>query len=142
MSETNMRHKVLKVLKPIGAFPVENPCRPGTPDVNHWHGWIELKYRVGWPKRENTIIRLHRFTINQKRFLRDRYNGNKDAFLLVRIGGREWFLFKGNTVEPVGRELNRKEFCRHAYKHWTSTSDMEKEIIQCLQQKKGRYEKN
>jgi hypothetical protein len=142
MSESDMRRRVVKLLKPIGAFPVENPCLPGTPDINHWYGWIELKWVRSWPKRKNTIIRLTDFTLKQKRFLRNRWQGNQDAYLLVQINRTEWFLFKGNTVDPLGQNFNRKEFCNHAFQHWTSTVDMESELIKCLQPKNGHYVKD
>ena len=132
MSESTMRQKIVKLLKPIGAFPVENPCLPGTPDVNHWHGWIELKYKRSWPRKVNTIIRLTDFTRQQKRFLRNRFNGNQDAFLLVQINGSEWLLYKGNEVDPVSRDYNREQLCENAYKHWETTSEMEQELISCL----------
>jgi hypothetical protein len=135
MSESDMRHKVVKILKPIGGFAVENPCLPGTPDVNHWHGWIELKYRRSWPIKVATIIRLHRFTIKQKRFLRDRWNGNQDAYLLIQINGSEWLLFKGNMVEPISRDYDREQLCKNAFRYWKTTAKMEQELVPCLQQR-------
>lgn len=142
MSESDMRRKVVALLKPIGAFAVENPCLPGTPDINHWHGWIELKWLRSWPKKSNTVVRLERFTLKQKRFLRDRWNGNKDAFLLIQANRTEWLLYKGNAVDPVSIEYTKEQLCENAYRHWESTTDMEQELILCLKKRKGFSEKN
>jgi len=135
MSESTMRGKIIKLLEPIGAFAVENPALPGTPDVNHYHGWIELKYIRSWPRKGHTIIRIDHFTTQQKRFLKKRWIGNQDAFLLVQVARFEWCLFQGNNVKPIGKEWNREEFCRHAYKHWTTTVAMEREL-QCVLSKR------
>ncbi len=43
MSEAKFRAEVIKLLKCVGAFPVENVVHVGVPDVHCTLGWIELK---------------------------------------------------------------------------------------------------
>ena len=94
MSESDMRKKVVKALQPLNAISVENPCLPGTPDVNYIEGWVELKWLREWPKREDTIVRLEHYTKVQRvwAFRRRRMGGQ--AWMLIQCG-REWILMDG-----------------------------------------------
>lgn len=55
MNEKRMRGEIVKILKPIGAFAVENGAHDGCPDICTVAGWIELK--IGnRPVREDTRV--------------------------------------------------------------------------------------
>lgn len=95
-----MRKRVVKALKRLHAISVENPCLPGTPDVNYVEGWVELKCVEKWPKREDTILRLDHFTPQQKLFLRKRWAKGGNAFLLLQVE-QDWLLFDGPTAAEV-----------------------------------------
>ena len=58
-AEAEFRKQVLKLLKPIGAFPIENADTrgEGTPDVCTVAGWIELKV-ADRPAKANTIVSI------------------------------------------------------------------------------------
>ena len=52
MIESDMRGQLVKILRPLGAFAVENGgCHPGTPDIAYRSGWIECKATEQWPAR-------------------------------------------------------------------------------------------
>ena len=104
MSEQHMRQRVIKALKPLDAWSVENPCRPGTPDVNYIEGWIELKWKSDWPSRPGTPVRLPHFTPQQKLHLARRWLKGGNAYLLLQVA-QDWLLFDGKTAaEHVGQE--------------------------------------
>ena len=103
-----MRQRVVKALKPLDAFSVENPCRPGTPDVNYMEGWMELKHKYEWPKRAATTVRLDHFTPQQRLCLMKRWHAGGNSFLLLQVGD-DWLLFDGDVAaEKVGR-VNKEE---------------------------------
>jgi len=106
MAETDQRSRVVKELKPLHAVAVENPCWPGTPDVNYLSGWIELKWLRSWPVREGPV-RLDHFNLEQKLFLRRRWMSGGVSWLLIQCK-REWLLIPGNEVKQVG-DLTRPQ---------------------------------
>ena len=89
-----MRSTVNRALKPLDAVAVENPVGPGTPDVNHNHGWIELKWLRAWPRREATPVVIDHYTPQQRVWaLRRRHRGGM-VHLLLQCR-REWILLDG-----------------------------------------------
>lgn len=98
-----MRQRVVKALKPLDAFSVENLCGSGTPDVNYMEGWIELKHKDEWPKRATSVVRLPHFTPQQRLRLRRRWHLGGNAYLLLQVE-QDWLLFDGGTAAVhVGR---------------------------------------
>ena len=108
MSEQHMRQRVVKALKPLDAWSVENPCRPGTPDVNFIEGWCELKHKDNWPVRKTTIIRLPHFTPQQRLHLRRRWHLGGNAYLLLQIA-QDWLLFDGKAAAEFVGKVTRAE---------------------------------
>ena len=96
MLETPMRSLIVKLLKPLHAFAVENGgCYPGTPDIYVIECWIECKATEEWPAREKTIVKLrHHFTQGQRNFARLHAHRGGKSFVLLSIA-REWLLFDG-----------------------------------------------
>jgi len=130
MSEAGMRKKVIRILRDFHAIPVENPIRPGTPDVNYVDGWIELKWRRDWPKRPETPVLISHFTDTQRRWLTQRRKSGGRAFLLLQIKDK-WMLFEGGVAaETVGR-VPKFELIAAAYRVWTGKS-VEKGLPNCL----------
>jgi len=114
MSEYNFRQQVVKELTKAGldAFSVENPSRPGTPDVNYIPGWIELKWLPKWPKQADTIVKIDHFTPQQRNFLRRRWNRGGPAHLLLRVGSRgsiENLLFEGPDASDFVGLVDREK---------------------------------
>ena len=117
MTEQTMRQRVVKALKPLDAWSVENPCRPGTPDVNYIEGWIELKWVEKWPVRADTPVRLPHFTPQQKLHLRRRWHLGGNAYLLLQVD-QDWFLFNGEEAAMIVGQANRAELTTRAQAHW------------------------
>jgi len=93
-TETDDRAWIVRKLSHRHAIPVENPAKPGTPDVNYDGGWIEMKHLKAWPKRPTTAIKIPTYTSQQRVFARRRDAcGGKIFFLLVV--GYEWALMDG-----------------------------------------------
>lgn len=57
MKESVFRSKLVKILKPLHAVPVENAVCPGTPDISYAGGWIELKVDE-WNKKGELPLKL------------------------------------------------------------------------------------
>lgn len=116
--ESSMRARVINALRTLHAVAVENALGLGTPDVNCSTGWIELKSEDAWPKRDETPLRLKRFTPHQKIWLKRRDAVGR-AWLLLRVG-REWLLFRGRDADIVGQST-RKQLFAAAARYWLNT---------------------
>lgn len=103
MSEKSERSRVIAALAPLRAFSVENRVNPGTPDVAHLHGWIELKQIEDWPKRPSTMVRIDHYTPEQRLFLRRWWEAGGLCHLLLRVEATdEWLLFEGHKADLIG----------------------------------------
>lgn len=131
MTETNQRKTVIRALKPLHAIPVENPIKPGTPDINFVGGWMELKWLRKWPP-EGNIVRLPHFTIQQRRWLKRRWTAGGRAWVLLQCR-REWMLFTGMTANRLLGHLTKDALSRVATRHWTTGLNKE-ELLHCLRQ--------
>jgi hypothetical protein len=111
---------VIKALNKAGldACSVENPACPGTPDVQHMFGWLELKWKEKWPAKEDTALRLPHFTPQQRCWLMRRYVAQQKlgchtghAFLLLYVEEtREHLLFNGRrAAKDVGKDGATRE---------------------------------
>lgn len=88
-----MRKIVVKALRPKDAMSVENPERPGTPDVNYIGGWIELKILKTWPVRGG-VVAVRCFTPQQRTWIRRRAMKGGNVHFLIRVQD-DWLLFGG-----------------------------------------------
>lgn len=124
MSESGMRGNVVLMLKELDALAVENPCYPGTPDVNcvgDW--WLELKWLRSWPK-QGGAVKIDHYTQQQKLWLRRRHlKGGKVALLLQCQ--REWFMFRFPELMEVGT-LTRIELTDRAFAYTNEGMKREK----------------
>lgn len=122
-----MRQRVVEALRPLDAISVENFVHPGTADVNHVGGWMELKYVAAWPKRAATPLRIPHFTGQQRTWLtrRVRAGGRADLLLLVE---QQWLLFDGHTAAAVVGHATRTDLERVARWCW-SPRLVDKELI-------------
>lgn len=129
MKESRMWRSFRPVMVEANLDPVriENASLCGTPDVNYLHGWIELKHRKEWPKRESTLVSIPHFTQQQKNFLMKRHNLGGKAFLLLRVED-EWLLFDGLTASYAVGKMCRDDLIRVSLIH----TKKKREIIQFL----------
>lgn len=132
MSEHSQAERVIKTLKPLHGFRVENPCLPGTPDVNCTLGWIELKWIEKWPARTGTPVRVDHFTPQQRIFGQKRHRAGGLALLLLQVEStQDWLLFDGPTAARIVGHVPRAELLAGALAHWIGR-DMEKNLVPCL----------
>ncbi len=125
MSESVMRGNVVRMLKPLDAIAVENPIRPGTPDVNYAEGWVELKYLEKWPKNaDKKPVLISIFSQQQRRWLTRRSLAKGNVFLLLQVG-REWLLFEGSVAAANLGLVTRKTLRAIALARWERGIDEE-----------------
>lgn len=122
MLEHTMRKQLVKILRPLAAFSVENGgCCPGTPDIAYVGGWIECKATEQWPARHETRVALdHDLTKGQRIWLTKWQLAGGRAFVMLNIA-REWLLFDGIVAAAGlgGKEgLNRAELYEACLALW------------------------
>ena len=131
MSESHMRQRVIQGLRSLDAVSVENPARPGTPDVNYVEGWIELKQLPRWPRGgPDEIVRVAHFRPGQRVWIGRRARRGGRVHVLLQVGA-DWLLLPG---EVAARELGRVSRARleeMAVRVWVGGIDM-KELKACL----------
>lgn len=103
-SEKAMWAALRPLLKGTHPRRIENRIMADEPDVNYSQGWIELKYKHGWPKREDTKLEVAHFTAGQRAWATQRTIAGGRVFLLLKVGESEWILFQGAVAAKfVGR---------------------------------------
>jgi len=125
MSEANMRQNLCDRLKKLDAIAVENPARPGTPDINFIGGWIECKWLRAWPKRVGTVVKLdHPLSKGQKIWINRRNRRGGKAWVMLQCG-REWLLFNGGLACLYLGMRTRAELYSQARAVWKNGLDTE-----------------
>ncbi len=119
MSEKALADRVMKILKPLDACRVENPCLPGTPDVNYVWGWIELKQVDNWPVNSHIPLRVPHFTPQQRIWLERRVRRGGKAHVLIQVA-REYILLSGDVAAIMLGESTRQELIESAVFHVTA----------------------
>lgn len=131
MAEHDMRRKLIQVLKPLHAVPIENRAWPGTPDINYAEGWIECKWLRAWPKKADTSVKLdHPLLDEQRVWLRQRCCRGGKAWVMLQCK-REWFLFWGETAAFQIGIATREMLMHHAMKYWPNGLN-ERELLEVL----------
>ena len=131
MSEKALAGRVVKILKPLDSFRVENPCLKCTPDVNYIGGWIELKQQDSWPKRAATPVRLnHDLTMEQRIWLTRREEKGGTALVLLQVA-RDYLLLSGGVAAIIIGEATQEELKSAALHVWTS-AELKTELLPCL----------
>lgn len=127
-----MSAKVVGVLNRAGldAIRVENPARPGTPDVNYLHGWIENKWARHWPVRPGTKLAVDHFTPQQRVWLLRRSRAGGRVHLLLKVG-ETWMLFEGSVAARLLGHATKEELLQAAVKVWPRGL-REMELVACL----------
>lgn len=116
-SEGNMRRTLAKRLRHLHFQSIESPIVKGIPDANYIDGWMELKYLDVWPAREDTKVKLTRFTKEQRLWITGRWRRGGRAFLVIQVN-LEWVVIAGIDTRPIQLGLtNRSELCSLALLH-------------------------
>lgn len=130
MSEQGMRSRVTKALRQLDAIAVENPVRPGTPDVNYVEGWIELKWLRKWPVNEETIVPFPHFTTQQRVFHLRRRMAGGNCWVMIQCR-REWLLLTGEDAALHLGKTSYLQLCTLAHKVWQNGL-IQKELVECV----------
>lgn len=118
-------------MKPLDAVRIESGTTgSGIPDVNYLWGWIELKAAARWPPREGPL-RVDHFTTEQRTWLTRRSIAGGKAFLLLKVGTKEWLLFEGRVAAVRLGISTRAQLYEVAKARWTRLPRTE-ELIKCL----------
>jgi hypothetical protein len=130
MSESAMRSRVVKGLRALDAVAVENPARPGTPDVNYIEGWIELKQLPRWPAKRDTVVKCSHFRTGQRIWIKRRARAGGQVHVLLQVGS-DWLLLPGAwAAQNLGR-VSLVELIENAERVWHGRLNT-KELRQCL----------
>ncbi len=125
MTEKRMRRRVIEMLRPIGAFAVENSACDGTPDVCTVAGWLELKL-ASWPSRAGTRVSVD-LRIAQGLWLRRWTRHGGRAWTLLRID-EWWFLHDASwSCDHLGK-VPEDELRARARRAWEGIPDGEEMI--------------
>lgn len=116
-AEANMRGRVCDALRVLHAVAIENSVDRGTPDVNCSAGWIELKQLPLWPVRAETMVRVPKFTQEQRLWLQNRCEKGGAAWLLLRVED-EWLLFWGAWAARHVGNCTREQLIEGAHVYW------------------------
>lgn len=109
---------------------IESPISSGVPDVNYTHGWVELKYSPQWPPRGGPL-RIDHFTPAQRGWLTAREKAGGRAFLMLKVGRKEWLLFHGTVAARYLGNVPREELYEICAARWTRLPRPE-ELRTCL----------
>jgi hypothetical protein len=137
VSESGMRQRVIRDLKPLAAIAVENPVLPGTPDVNYVEGWIELKWLRSWPINDG-IVQIPHFTPQQRVWHYRRRKAGGCSWFLLQCK-REWLLLDGALAAMVVNKSTRIELIGHAERYWADGLVVQ-ELIDRLASTQGPYQ--
>lgn len=135
MKETSWRTTVVNMLGPLGAFSVENPAHPGTPDINCTAGWIELK-KAEWPARDETLVDIDMRAAQRVWHRRWRRHGGF-SWTLCNID-KTWFLHDGRWSADFLGLVPRAEIVSNAIAAWWNGPTAEQLITALIKHRRGQ----
>ena len=129
MIESTMRTTLVRLLKPLGAFAVENGgAHPGTPDIACTLGWIECKSTESWPVNPDTPVQLNHPLTQQQRIWQIKWAAAGGRGWVMLNVGREWLLLRGIVAATIlgGAEAaTRAELMVENVAWWNGTPSTE-----------------
>lgn len=130
MSEAILSKRVVQAIRKLDPVPVDNPRKPGTPDVNYIEGWVELKYLADWPKRAKTLVKFPKFYPQQRVWLVKRSLARGRCFVFVQIKFM-YLLYEGGYAAQHFDRMTKDEMIKNALRVWDYFPEME--LAECLQ---------
>lgn len=129
-AEHRLRKQIVELLRPIGAFAVENTSGVGTPDVATTLGWIELKQAADWPVRPttNVVLDLHN---GQRIWLNHWYSVGGRAWVLARVAS-EILVWRGPWAAQNLDRQPRGVLVQHAVAHWVNQMPHADDLVRAL----------
>jgi hypothetical protein len=133
MSEKNGAYwtKVKPMLSGWDPQRVENSAGLGTPDVNHKHGWIELKYVEAWPVRPDTPLRVSHYTAVQKTWHLRRCMAGGRCHVLIGVGS-DSVLLDGRVAHDYLGELPKDKLIEVALAYWAGGIGMKEGLKRAI----------
>lgn len=116
--------KVLHAIRKLDPVPVDNPRRPGTPDINFIGGWVELKYLEDFPKRATTCVKFPKFYPQQRVWLVKRSLAGGKCFVFTQIKFM-YVLYEGGYAAQHFDRMTKDELLKNALKVWDYFPEME-----------------
>jgi hypothetical protein len=116
----------------LDAVSVENPARPGTPDVNYVEGWIELKKLRRWPRDPDAVVPCVHFRTGQRVWIKRRARAGGRVHVLLQVG-QDWLLLPGAGAAAELGYVPRARLEEMAVRVWHGGIEM-KELKRCLMQ--------
>lgn len=129
MSEDILRSRFTHAIRKLDPVKVENPAKPGTPDINYIEGWVELKWLPEWPKRAGTTVKFPKFYPQQRVWLVKRTLAGGKCFVLVQIASI-YLLYQGGYAGQHFNRMTKDELIKNALKVWDYFPEME--LVECL----------
>jgi hypothetical protein len=117
MSESDLSKKVINALYPLDPMPVDNPRRPGTPDINFVEGWMELKYMPEWPRKASTLVKFPKFSTQQRVWLVKRSVRQGNCFVFLQVKNL-YLLFEGGFAGQHFDRMTKDEMIKNALYVW------------------------
>ena len=117
MSEDALSKRVVLAIRKLDPVLVDNPRKPGTPDINFIEGWVELKYLPEWPKRATTLVKFPKFYPQQRVWLVKRTLSGGKCFVLVQIKFM-YILYQGGFAAQHFDKMTKEELLKNALKVW------------------------
>lgn len=113
-SETSVNKNVLRALRGLDPFRVENAVGPGTPDIAYVGGWIEDKYLPAWPKGETTPVRVPHYKPDQRAWhVRHRVAGG-NVHVVIEIAGESMVYDAALAAQFLGFWTRREMYANAA----------------------------
>lgn len=117
--EQDMWNSIRPALKKLHPVRIESTLTDsGIPDVNYSEGWMELKYAERWPPRGGPL-RIEHFTQQQRTWLIERRQAGGRAFLLLKVGTKEWLLFDGLVAAALLGNAKKDRLYEVSVARWT-----------------------
>lgn len=103
----------------------EDSVTLGVPDVSfamdNVNGWLELKHLPEWPKRDTTVVKMKRYTEEQRKYILESGEHGGRSYLLLQVG-KVYLLFGHWGAQLVGK-VPRTRLEAIAIKTWTDMMD-------------------
>jgi hypothetical protein len=136
MKETSWRTTVVNMLGPLGAFSVENPAHPGTPDINCTAGWIELK-KAEWPARDDTPVDIDMRQTQRIWHRRWRRHGGF-SWTLTKVNEEIWILHDGRWSADHLGNVTREVLIANAVTVWWNGPTAAELITTLIKHRRGQ----
>lgn len=124
-AESGMRSRVMKALNVPEIHPIAietNGMAPGTPDINHVYGWLELKQLPEWPVREDTVVRVPTYTPYQRLWQKARIRAGGLVQILLRVGSGHnatWILMSAAwAIAHLSVDATKSDVVEQALQVW------------------------